>query len=52
VSTLAAVLVAVLALVPFVVVGVFFIRAAVEDGREDEAVQRRLGIRRRTRLGR
>jgi hypothetical protein len=34
-----------------VVVGAF-IWAAVEDGREDKAVQKRLGIRRRTRLGR
>jgi hypothetical protein len=29
-----------------------FVWAAVKDGREDQAVQRRLGIRRRTRLGR
>jgi hypothetical protein len=29
-----------------------FIWAARKDGAEDEAVQRRLGIRRRTRLGR
>jgi nitrogen fixation-related uncharacterized protein len=34
-----------------VVLGMF-LWAAVKDGREDEAVQRRLGIRRRTRLGR
>ena len=36
------------------VVGVLilFVWAAIKDGREDEAVQRRLGIRRRTRLGR
>ncbi len=33
------------------VVGLF-IWAAVKDGQEDKAVQRRLGIRRRTRLGR
>jgi nitrogen fixation-related uncharacterized protein len=33
-----------------VVVGLF-IWAAVKDGQEDKAVQRRLGIRRRTRLG-
>jgi hypothetical protein len=29
-----------------------FIWGAVRDGREDQAVQARLGIRRRTRLGR
>jgi hypothetical protein len=29
-----------------------FVWAAIKDGREDKAVQRRLGIRRRTRLGR
>jgi hypothetical protein len=29
-----------------------FIWAAVKDGREDKALQARLGIRRRTRLGR
>jgi hypothetical protein len=34
-----------------VVVGLFF-WAAVKDGQEDRALQARLGIRRRTRLGR
>jgi nitrogen fixation-related uncharacterized protein len=34
-----------------VVLGVF-VWAAVKDGQEDKALQRRLGIRRRTRLGR
>jgi hypothetical protein len=29
-----------------------FIWAAVKDGQEDKAVQKRLGIRRKTRLGR
>ena len=32
-------------------VGWAFIWAAKEDGEEDRAVQKRLGIRRRTRLG-
>jgi urea transporter len=41
-----------LLLVPFVVVGYFFIWAAKKDGEEDRALQRRLGIRRKTRLGR
>jgi hypothetical protein len=38
--------------VPLVVVFAVFIWGAVKDGEEDRAVQRRLGIRRRTRLGR
>jgi hypothetical protein len=38
--------------VPLVLVGASFIWAAREDGREDRALQERLGIRRRTRLGR
>jgi hypothetical protein len=38
--------------VPLVVVGVLFVWAARKDGEEDRALQRRLGIRRRTRLGR
>ena len=33
------------------VIGLFF-WAAVKDGQEDRAVQKRLGIRRKTRLGR
>jgi hypothetical protein len=37
---------------PFVLVGALFVWGAVKDGQEDRAVQRRLGIRRRTRLGR
>jgi nitrogen fixation-related uncharacterized protein len=37
---------------PAAVVGVLFIWAAVKDGQEDRALQARLGIRRRTRLGR
>jgi len=45
------VLVLVLA-VPLVVVGVLFVWGARKDGEEDRALQRRLGIRRRTRLGR
>jgi hypothetical protein len=39
-------------IVPAVVVGAVFVWAAKKDGEEDEAVQKRLGIRRRTRLGR
>jgi hypothetical protein len=52
VDTVAVVLLIVLLGVPLVIVGVLFVWAAVLDGREDRALQRRLGIRRRTRLGR
>lgn len=46
------VIVLVLFLVPIVIVGALFVWGAVKDGQYDQAVQRRLGIRRRTRLGR
>jgi hypothetical protein len=39
-------------LVTIVIVAVAFVWAARKDGEEDRAVQERLGIRRRTRLGR
>jgi hypothetical protein len=42
----------VVTVVPAVVVGALFVWAAKKDGEEDRAVQARLGIRRRTRLGR
>lgn len=51
-NTVAKVVVLVLLAVPVVVVGAMFVWGAVRDGQEDRAVQRRLGIRRRTRLGR
>jgi len=38
--------------IPLAVVFVVFVWGAIKDGEEDRAVQRRLGIRRRTRLGR
>jgi hypothetical protein len=41
-----------LVLVPAVLVIGMFVWAAVKDGQEDKALQARLGIRRRTRLGR
>jgi hypothetical protein len=41
-----------LLVVPLVVVGYFLVWAARKDGEEDRALQRRLGIRRKTRLGR
>jgi hypothetical protein len=39
-------------LLPAVLVGGLFLWAARKDGAEDNALQARLGIRRRTRLGR
>lgn len=51
-STVAVIVVAVVVSVPVLfVIGLFF-WAAVKDGQEDKAVQKRLGIRRRTRMGR
>jgi hypothetical protein len=38
--------------IPLAVVGYLFVWAARKDGEEDRALQRRLGIRRKTRLGR
>jgi nitrogen fixation-related uncharacterized protein len=53
VNTVAIVLVVlVVVVIPAVIVGALFIWAAIRDGRYDQAVQRRLRIRRRTRLGR
>jgi hypothetical protein len=49
--TAAEIVVLVLVLVPLVLVGGVFVWAARKDGEEDRAVQARLGIRRRTRLG-
>ena len=46
------VLVTVVAVASAVVVLWLFVWAAKKDGEEDQAVQRRLGIRRKTRLGR
>ena len=51
-TTLAEILLIVLLGVPLVVVGGLFVWAAMRDGEEDRALQTRLGIRRRTRLGR
>jgi hypothetical protein len=52
VDKVAVVIVIVLFAVPLAIVGAAFIWAAIRDGQEDRAVQARLGIRRRTRLGR
>jgi hypothetical protein len=52
VSTASVIVFVLVALVPIVVVGVLFVWAAFKDGQDDRALQQRLGIRRRTRLGR
>ena len=51
-DTAAGILILVLSLASVIVVGVLFVWAARKDGEEDRALQRRLGRRRRTRLGR
>jgi hypothetical protein len=48
----ALILVSVVVALTVVLVLALFIWGAVKDGREDQALQARLGIRRRTRLGR
>jgi cbb3-type cytochrome oxidase subunit 3 len=48
----AEILVVVMLIVPLAVVLYLFVWAARKDGEEDRALQRRLGIRRKTRLGR
>jgi hypothetical protein len=48
----AVILVAVIVLLTGSVVIGLFIWAAIKDGQEDRALQARLGIRRRTRMGR
>ncbi len=51
-DTAAAIVLGLLVLAPAVLVGGLFVWAARKDGHEDRALQARLGIRRRTRLGR
>jgi hypothetical protein len=51
-GTAAAILVLAVSVAGVVIAFAAFVWAAKKDGEEDEAVQRRLGIRRRTRLGR
>jgi NADH:ubiquinone oxidoreductase subunit H len=48
----AAIILVLLMLAPAMVVIALFVWAARKDGQADKAVQARLGIRRRTRLGR
>jgi hypothetical protein len=51
-DTAAAIVLVLLVLLPAVLIGGLFVWAALKDGEEDRALQARLGIRRRTRLGR
>lgn len=51
-TTAAGILVLVVSLATALAVAAAFLWAARKDGEEDLATQRRLGIRRRTRLGR
>jgi hypothetical protein len=46
------ILAVIILVIPLAVVGYLFVWAARKDGEEDRALQRRLGIRRKTRLGR
>jgi nitrogen fixation-related uncharacterized protein len=52
VNTLAAILIVLVVVLTCVAVIGVFVWAAVKDGQEDKDLQRRLRIRRRTRLGR
>jgi hypothetical protein len=52
VSTILEIALATLSILPLTFVAYLFFWAAKKDGEEDRAFQRRLGIRRRTRLGR
>jgi hypothetical protein len=52
VTTAARVVIIALIALPLLIVAATFVWAARKDGEEDAALQRRLGIRRRTRLGR
>ena len=46
------ILILAVSVVSVVIVGIAFVWAARKDGEEDRALQKRLGIRRKTRLGR
>jgi hypothetical protein len=51
-TTAAGIFLLIISILSMVVVFAAFVWAARKDGEEDRALQRRLGIRRRTRLGR
>ncbi len=50
-GTVAGIIILISMIVSVVIVAVLFIWAAKKDGEDDRDVQRRLGIRRRTRMG-
>ena len=50
-ETAVGILVVAISVVSLVAVGIGFVWAARKDGEEDRALQKRLGIRRKTRLG-
>ena len=50
-DTAVGILVVAISVLSLVVVGIGFVWAARKDGEEDRALQKRLGIRRKTRLG-
>ncbi len=51
-ETAVGILIVAISVLSAVVVAVAFVWAARKDGEEDRALQKRLGIRRKTRLGR
>jgi hypothetical protein len=52
VDTAAGILILALSVAAMIAVAIGFVWAARKDGEEDRELQRRLGIRRRTRIGR
>jgi nitrogen fixation-related uncharacterized protein len=52
VDTAVGILLLLISIAGVVVAGIAFVWAARKDGEEDRELQRRLGIRRRTRIGR
>ena len=51
-NTVAKIFIVAIFAIPLLIVAVMFVWAAIRDGQEDREVQRRLGIKRKTRLGR
>jgi nitrogen fixation-related uncharacterized protein len=51
-ETVVGIVIVAVSVLSLVVVGVAFVWAARKDGEADRALQKRLGIRRKTRLGR
>ena len=50
-ETAVGIIIVTISVVSLVAVGIAFVWAARKDGEEDRALQKRLGIRRKTRLG-